>query len=63
MEEHLWIKVVSLSEKCSKDEYEFRDSIALEGDLLLGLGLDYDSEEDKCEDQMTSWLDSIKEDF
>ena len=49
--------------KCSKDEYEFRDSIALEGDLLLGLGLDYDSEEDKCEDQMNSWLDSIKEDF
>ena len=24
---------------------------------------DYDSEEDKCEDQMTGWLDNITKDF
>ena len=49
--------------QCSKDDYDFRDSVALEGDKLLGLGLDYDSEEEKCEDQMTAWLESIKKDF
>ena len=49
--------------KCSKDEYDFRDSVALENDELLGLGLDYDSEEDKCEDQMTAWLKNITSEF
>ncbi len=49
--------------KCSRDEYEFRDSVALDGDQLLGLGLDYDTEEDKCEGQMIMWLEDIMEDF
>ena len=49
--------------RCSKDDYDFRDSVALENDELLGLGLDYDNEDDKCEDQMTSWLEKIIKDF
>ena len=49
--------------KCARDEYEFRDSVALDGDQLLGLGLDYDTEEDKCEGQMIMWLEDIMEDF
>ena len=49
--------------RCSRDDYDFRDSICLDGDDLLGLGLDYDNEEEKCEDQMTSWLDKITKEF
>ena len=49
--------------KCSRDEYDFRDSVALENDELLGLGLDYDNEDDKCEEQMTTWLENIIKDF
>lgn len=49
--------------KCSRDEYDFRDSVALDGDDLLGLGLDYDNEDDKCEGQMIMWLEDIMEDF
>ena len=48
---------------CNRDEYDFRGSVALEGNKLLGLGLDYDNEDDKCEDQMIMWLESIIEDF
>ena len=49
--------------KCSKDDYEFRESVALEGDQLLGLGLDYDIEDEKCEDQMIMSRESIMESF
>ena len=49
--------------KCPRDEYDFRDSVALDGDDLLGLGLDYDNEDDKCEGQMIMWLEDIMEDF
>ena len=49
--------------KCSPEPYEFRDSIAMEEGELLGLGLDYDNEEEECEGQMTSWLDSVTKDF
>ena len=49
--------------KCSRDDYEFRESVGLEGDQLLGLGLDYDNEDEKCEDQMIMWLESIMESF
>tara|TARA_B100000945_G_C20424198_1_gene619501 strand:- start:1385 stop:1897 length:513 start_codon:yes stop_codon:yes gene_type:complete len=49
--------------KCARDEYEFSDSVALEGDDLLGLGLDYDNDEDKCEGQMIMWMEDILEEF
>ena len=46
--------------RCSKDPYDFRESLALDGDELLGLGLDYDNDdEDACEDLMIAWLDEI----
>jgi len=49
--------------RCSTDDYDFRGSVALDNGQLLGLGLDYDNEEDKCEDQMIMWLEGIIEDF
>tara|TARA_Y100001970_G_scaffold225108_1_gene277833 strand:- start:114 stop:626 length:513 start_codon:yes stop_codon:yes gene_type:complete len=49
--------------RCSTDDYDFRDSVALDDDKLLGLGLDYDNEEDECEGQMIMWLEDIMEDF
>ena len=49
--------------KCSRDDYEFRESAGLEGDQLLGLGLDYDNEDEKCEDQMIMWLENIMGEF
>tara|TARA_B100000945_G_C20122379_1_gene475456 strand:- start:84 stop:596 length:513 start_codon:yes stop_codon:yes gene_type:complete len=49
--------------KCSKDEYDFNDSVALDGDMLLGLGLDYDNDEDECEGQMIMWIEDIIEEF
>jgi flavodoxin I len=49
--------------KCARDDYEFSDSVALDGDMLLGLGLDYDNDEDECEGQMIMWLEDIMEDF
>ena len=53
----------SLIGKCARDEYDFNDSVALEGDMLLGLGLDYDNYEDECEGQMIMWIEDIIEDF
>ena len=49
--------------KCDRNEYEFRESVGLEGDKLLGLGLDYDNEDEKCEDQMIMWLENIIGEF
>ena len=49
--------------KCPSGDYEFRESLALEGDKLLGLGLDYDNDEDKCEEQMIMWLEDVIEEF
>ena len=50
--------------RCSRDDYDFRDSVALEENgELLGLGLDYDNEEEKCEDQMVSWLKDVVKEF
>ncbi len=48
--------------KCSRDEYEFRDSVALDGDDLLGLGLDYDNEEESAKPN-DMWLEDIMEEF
>ena len=50
--------------KCSRETYQFTGSKALDGDLLLGLGLDYDNDDDEtCEDLMVMWIEDIVEDF
>ena len=50
--------------KCSTDPYEFRESVALVDGELLGLGLDYDNDdEDDCEELMVAWLDQIISEF
>ena len=51
--------------KCSRDNYDFQGSIALDtDDKLLGLGLDYDNDDEQtCEDFMVMWLEEIIEDF
>ena len=49
--------------KCDRDEYDFIDSVALDGDMLLGLGLDYDNDEDECEGQMIMWIEDIINEF
>ncbi|MDC1050706.1 flavodoxin [Candidatus Marinimicrobia bacterium] len=50
--------------RCSTEAYDFRDSVALDGDKFLGLGLDYDNEDEEfCEDLMMSWLDEVMEQF
>ena len=50
--------------KCSTDPYDFRESVALDGDKLLGLGLDYDNDdEDDCEELMVAWLNQIIGEF
>ena len=48
---------------CDPSEYEFRESVAMENGQLMGLGLDYDNEDEKCEDQMIMWLEQIMEKF
>ena len=48
---------------CSTENYEFRDSVALDGNTFLGLGLDYDNDEEECVGQMIMWLEDILEDF
>ena len=46
------------------DEYEFNESLCQEDDALLGLGLDYDNEDEEfCEGQMIMWLEDIMEEF
>ena len=54
-----------LTGKCSRDNYQFTGSRALDSDgVLLGLGLDYDNDDDEtCEDFMIMWLEDIIEDF
>ena len=49
--------------RCKTDDYDFRESLALENGQLLGLGLDYDNEEDECEGQMIMWLEQVIEDL
>jgi len=50
--------------RCSREPYDFRESLALDNGELLGLGLDYDNEdEDFNEKLMISWLDQIMEEF
>tara|TARA_B100001250_G_scaffold129314_1_gene110143 strand:- start:209 stop:721 length:513 start_codon:yes stop_codon:yes gene_type:complete len=50
--------------KCSTEPYDFRESLALENNELLGLGLDYDNDdEDDCEELMVAWLNQIIGEF
>tara|TARA_Y100000996_G_C22474029_1_gene623364 strand:- start:497 stop:1015 length:519 start_codon:yes stop_codon:yes gene_type:complete len=51
--------------RCERDDYSFTGSKALdENDKLMGLGLDYDNDdEETCEDMMVMWLEDIIEDF
>ena len=51
--------------KCSRDNYDFQGSVALDADdKLLGLGLDYDNDDEQtCEDFMVMWLEDIVEEF
>ena len=51
--------------RCERDDYSFTGSKALdENDKLMGLGQDYDNDdEETCEDMMVMWLEDIIEDF
>ena len=50
--------------RASREPYEFRESVALDGDELLGLGLDYDNfDEDENDELMIPWLDQIIKEF
>tara|TARA_Y100000814_G_scaffold280914_1_gene244651 strand:- start:155 stop:670 length:516 start_codon:yes stop_codon:yes gene_type:complete len=49
--------------KCAPDNYDYRASLAQDGDQLLGLGLDYDNDEDECEGYMIMWLEDVMEEF
>lgn len=49
--------------KVSKDDYDFDDSQALDGDEFVGLALDEDNESDKHDERISQWLDTIKESF
>ena len=51
--------------RCSRDPYQFTGSRALDSDdKLMGLGLDYDNDdEETCEDMMVMWLEDIIDEF
>ena len=50
--------------RASREPYDFRESVALDGDELLGLGLDYDNlDEDENDELMIPWLDQIIKEF
>tara|TARA_B100002052_G_scaffold59915_1_gene52914 strand:- start:1703 stop:2224 length:522 start_codon:yes stop_codon:yes gene_type:complete len=51
--------------KCSRENYQFEGSVALDEDnKLMGLGLDYDNDdEETCEDYMVMWLEDIIDEF
>ena len=48
---------------CDPTEYNFTGSVALEKGMLMGLALDYDNYDDKCEEQLESWLDKLLHHF
>ena len=43
--------------------YEFDNSLALDGDEFLGLGLDNDNEEELSEERLIIWAELIKDEF
>jgi len=47
----------------STDGYEFDDSLALDGDEFLGLGLDNDNQEEETEERLIIWAELIRDDF
>ncbi|MSN96125.1 flavodoxin [Campylobacter sp. FMV-PI01] len=50
--------------KVSSDGYDFEASESLGDDgKFVGLVLDYDNEEEKSEDRISNWVDSIKQYF
>ena len=49
--------------KWPTDGYDFDESIALEGDKFLGLGLDYDNQETLSEERIKSWTELIESSF
>lgn len=44
----------------SADGYNFDESEAVEGDKFVGLALDNVNEDDKTEERIDAWLESIK---
>ena len=49
--------------KLPTEGYEFDESEALEGDELLGLGIDNDNEEELTEERLVNWVELIKDKF
>ena len=49
--------------RCAPDNYDYRASLAQDGEQLLGLGLDYDNDEDECEGYMIMWLEDVMEEL
>ena len=50
--------------RCSTEPYDFSESEALDNGELLGLGLDYDNDDDEyCEELMVSWINKIIDEF
>ena len=43
--------------------YEFEESIALEGEEFLGLGLDYDNQDTLSEERIKKWVEIIQPEF
>jgi flavodoxin I len=47
----------------SIEGYDFDDSVALDGEEFLGLGLDNDNQEDETEERLIIWAEIIKDEF
>ncbi len=64
---HLGKKIMEKSGKlsgyCSKNDYEFTDSEAIDGDNFIGLPIDLDNQDELTNKRIDSWLENIKSDF
>ena len=49
--------------KWPTEDYDFDNSLALDGDDFLGLGLDNDNEEELTEERLIIWAELIKDEF
>lgn len=49
--------------RCPTEGYDFDNSLALDGDEFLGLGLDNDNEEALTEERIIIWAELIKDEF
>jgi flavodoxin I len=45
------------------DGYQFEDSLALDGDLFMGLALDEDNEPEKTDERLDRWVAQVAEEF